>query len=122
MRLRVRREDEQVRGPVAVGQVPSPVEITDEQHVLREAARSHVALHCGKRRTFAGHDEQHIGNGRSHALELGVAYNPRPNVDLALVYKQDKVEHGIYDTTNGAIGGMRAGKYEEIGLWTQVQF
>ncbi|HEU4619284.1 MAG TPA: porin [Gammaproteobacteria bacterium] len=55
-------------------------------------------------------------------FNVGLAYSPRPKVDLALVYKQDKVENGSFTTTNGTIGGLREGKYDEIGLWAKLQF
>ncbi len=53
---------------------------------------------------------------------LGVSYQARKNVDLALVYKHDKVENGSINTSNGKIGGVNEGKYDEIGLWAQVKF
>lgn len=55
-------------------------------------------------------------------FNVGVAYRPRKNVDLALVYKQDKVENGSINTSNGTIGGVDEGKYDEVGLWAQVAF
>jgi hypothetical protein len=53
---------------------------------------------------------------------LGVAFHARKNVDFALAYKYDKVDNGAISTSNGTIGGLNSGKYEEIGLWTQVSF
>ncbi len=56
---------------------------------------------------------------------LGVSYKARKHVDLALVYKYDKVENGSISTSNGNIGGINTstnGQYREIGLWTQVKF
>jgi hypothetical protein len=55
-------------------------------------------------------------------FNVGVAFQARAKVDIAFVYKQDKVENGIYSTTNGTIGGTHVGKYNEFGVWTQVQF
>jgi len=52
----------------------------------------------------------------------GLAYHPRKNVDLALAYKHDKVENGSWNTTNGTIGGVPDGKYDEVGVWAQVAF
>lgn len=52
----------------------------------------------------------------------GIAYKPRKNIDLAFVYKHDKVENGTISTSNGTIGGVTDGKYDEIGLWAQVAF
>ncbi|MGH8314638.1 MAG: porin [Steroidobacterales bacterium] len=53
---------------------------------------------------------------------VGVAYKPRKNVDIAFVYKHDKVENGTISTGNGTIGGVTDGKYDEVGLWAQVAF
>ena len=53
---------------------------------------------------------------------VGVAYKPRKNVDIAFVYKHDKVENGTFATSNGTIGGVADGKFDEVGLWAQVVF
>ncbi len=53
---------------------------------------------------------------------LGVSYKARKNIDLALVYKHDNVKNGKISTSNGKIGGVNEGKYDEIGLWAQVKF
>ncbi len=53
---------------------------------------------------------------------IGVAYQAQKNVDLALVYKNDKVKNGTQNTSNGKIGGTNEGQYKEIGLWAQVKF
>ncbi len=53
---------------------------------------------------------------------VGVSYKARKNVDMAVVYKHDKVENGTISTSNGSIGGSNEGKYDEIGVWTQVKF
>jgi len=55
-------------------------------------------------------------------FNVGIAYKPRKNVDVAFVYKHDKVENGSISTSNGTIGGTADGKYDEIGLWAQVAF
>ncbi|HEU4601516.1 MAG TPA: hypothetical protein VFS24_06095 [Steroidobacteraceae bacterium] len=55
-------------------------------------------------------------------FNVGLAFKPRKNVDLALVYKQDKVESGTWSTSNGTIGGADKGKYNEVGIWAQVGF
>ncbi len=55
-------------------------------------------------------------------FNVGLAFKPRKNVDLALVYKQDKVESGTWSTSNGTIGGVDKGKYNEVGIWAQVGF
>jgi len=58
----------------------------------------------------------------SKYYNVGVAYKPRKNVDLALVYKNEKVEGGTISTSNGNIGGTVDGKYNEVGVWAQVAF
>jgi hypothetical protein len=53
---------------------------------------------------------------------VGVSYAARKNVDLALVYKNEKVENGSISTSNGTLGGSDDGKYSEIGIWSQVKW
>jgi len=53
---------------------------------------------------------------------IGVSYKARKDVDLALAYKNEKVDNGSISTSNGTIGGTSDGKYSEIGVWTQVKF
>ncbi|MHB8529915.1 MAG: porin [Caulobacteraceae bacterium] len=55
-------------------------------------------------------------------FNVGLSYQPVEIVDFALVYKRDKVDNGLFSTSNGVIGGLRAGTYDEIGLFTQVKF
>ena len=56
-------------------------------------------------------------------FNFGVSYKPRKNIDVSLVYKTDKVDGGgTIATSNATIGGVREGKYNEIGVWTQVAF
>ncbi len=64
-------------------------------------------------------------------FNVGLAAHPRKNVDLALVYKDEKVSGsggtaatGFINTANGNIGGLtsQGGKYQEIGVWAQVKF
>lgn len=56
-------------------------------------------------------------------FNLGLVNHPRKNVDVALVYKHDKVTGaGVVSTSNGNIGGTSGGRYDEIGLWAQVAF
>jgi hypothetical protein len=55
-------------------------------------------------------------------MNFGAAYKPRKNIDLSLVYKQDKVENGSFSTSNGTIGGSRDGTFDEIGAFAQVAF
>ena len=43
-------------------------------------------------------------------------------VDLALVYKRDEVTNGSLSTSNGVIGGVNKGTYDEIGLFGQLRW
>ncbi len=61
-------------------------------------------------------------NLKNTYYNIGVSYKARKNVDLALVYKNEKVENGSWKSSNGTIGGTNGGQYKEIGLWTQVKF
>ena len=53
---------------------------------------------------------------------LGVNFKPIPPIDLALVYKRDRVRNGFLPTSNGTIGGLDSGIYSEIGLFGQFAF
>jgi len=53
---------------------------------------------------------------------LGVNFKPIPPIDLALVYKRDRVRNGFLPTSNGTIGGLDFGIYREIGLFGQFAF
>jgi hypothetical protein len=55
-------------------------------------------------------------------FNLGVAFKPRKNVDVAFVYKDDKADAGSWSTSNGSIGGSQSGKYQEVGVFSQVAF
>ncbi|MEO8307944.1 MAG: hypothetical protein ABI616_07880 [Pseudomonadota bacterium] len=63
-------------------------------------------------------------------FNVGMAMHPRKNVDVALVYKDEKVSGGggtaatgFINTSNGNIGGLvSGGKYQEIGVWAQIKF
>jgi hypothetical protein len=53
----------------------------------------------------------------------GVVAHPRKNVDLALVYKHEKVTGGGFvNSANGNLGGLQEGKYDEVGVWGQIVF
>jgi hypothetical protein len=51
-----------------------------------------------------------------------VDFKPIKAIDLALVYKRDRANNGFLSTSNGTIGGVNKGTYDEIGLFTQVAF
>jgi hypothetical protein len=61
---------------------------------------------------------------------LGLAYKPRKNIDLALVYKYDEFKDvptatAISDSNisvPSTVGGVGSGKHSEIGVWMQVGF
>jgi len=59
-------------------------------------------------------------------FDVGLESHPIKNVDVALVYKHEKMDGGpaadSYSTTNGAAFNEADGKYDEIGIWTQVSF
>ena len=56
-------------------------------------------------------------------FNVGLAYRPRKNIDVAFVYKHEKVDGGgTVSTSNGTIGGLVDGKYDEVGVWCQVAF
>jgi hypothetical protein len=64
-------------------------------------------------------------------FNVGVTYKPIKSVDLALVYKNEKIEHGTNSLSgadaNGSytIGGTNAtndGKFSEVGLYAQWVF
>ena len=55
-------------------------------------------------------------------FNLGVQYEPVKIVDLALVYKRDKVDAGTLSTGNGTIGGSVGGTYDELGLFGQLRW
>lgn len=64
-----------------------------------------------------------LPNLKDKYINVGLVNHPRKNIDLALVYKNDKVDGGgVVATSNGNIGGVRDGKYDEVGVWAQVQF
>jgi hypothetical protein len=64
-------------------------------------------------------------------FHVGVAYKPLATVDVALVYKNEKVENGATSIGSGdangsyTIGGTKAvneGKFSEVGLYAQWSF
>lgn len=55
-------------------------------------------------------------------FNVGVSYSPTKIVDLALVYKRDKIDNGTFSTSNGTIGGSNDGTYDELGLFGQLRW
>jgi hypothetical protein len=70
-------------------------------------------------------------NLKDKYLNVGVAYKPLKQLDFALVYKNEKVDHGTNSlsgadangsyTIGGANGNLN-GKFDEVGLYAQWQF
>jgi hypothetical protein len=62
------------------------------------------------------------GPVRDNYFNAGVDYKPIPPLDVALVYKRERASNGFINTSNGSIGGLDKGTYNEIGLFGQVAF
>jgi len=69
-------------------------------------------------------------NLKDQYYNIGIQWEPVKIVDLALVYKHEKVQNGVFGTQNGTIGGVNPvglltggrGTYNEIGLFGQLRF
>lgn len=67
---------------------------------------------------------------KDNYFNVGIQWEPVKIVDLALVYKHEKVKNGFFATQNGTIGGVNIptgtntgrGSYNEIGLFGQLRF
>jgi hypothetical protein len=59
---------------------------------------------------------------RENYFNLGASYAVANGVDVALVYKRDRAENGFISTSNGTIGGIDDGTYDEFGVFTQIKF
>lgn len=59
---------------------------------------------------------------KDNYFNVGVDYKPIAPLDMALVYKRDRVDNGVWSTSNGSIGGADHGTYDEFGLWGQFAF
>jgi hypothetical protein len=62
------------------------------------------------------------GAAKDQYFNVGVDYKPIAPIDLALVYKHERTNNGFISTSNGNIGGLDHGKYDEIGLFGQLVF
>ena len=67
-------------------------------------------------------DKRNNGPLKENYFNLGASYAVAKGIDLALVYKRDRAENGFVSTSNGTIGGIEEGSYDEFGLFTQVKF
>lgn len=69
-------------------------------------------------------------NTKDQYYNIGIQWEPVKIVDLALVYKHDRVQNGTFGTQNGTIGGANPtgslvggrGTYDEFGLFGQLRF
>jgi len=59
---------------------------------------------------------------KDNYYNLGLNWEPIKIVDLALVYKRDKVDNGLFSTSNGTIGGASQGTYDEVGVFGQFRW
>ncbi|MDB5692698.1 MAG: hypothetical protein JWO81_1761, partial [Alphaproteobacteria bacterium] len=66
---------------------------------------------------------------RDNYFNFGISYSPVKIVDLALIYKRDRVDHGFFAPSNAnptnfafPIGGRNQGTYDEFGLFGQFRF
>jgi hypothetical protein len=63
---------------------------------------------------------------KDNYFNIGLQASPIKNVQVALVYKHEKMDGGIpgatFATTNGGAFSQTDGKYDEVGIWTQVAF
>jgi len=62
------------------------------------------------------------GPVKDHYFNVGATFKPIPPLDLSLVWKHETTDNGTLSTSNGTIGGLDHGKYDEIGLFGQVVF
>ena len=62
------------------------------------------------------------GAARDRYFNLGVDYKPIAPIDLAVVYKHERTNNGFLSTSNGTIGGLDRGSYNEFGLFGQLVF
>ena len=62
------------------------------------------------------------GAARDNYFNAGINYKPIAPLDLALVYKHERTDHGFLSTGNGTIGGLDHGNYSEVGLFGQLVF
>ena len=67
-------------------------------------------------------DPRTSGDVKDNYFNIGVDYKPIAPIDLALVYKREKAKNGFISTTNGTIGGLDNGTYDEIGVFGQFVF
>jgi len=59
---------------------------------------------------------------RDTYFNVGLDYKPIAPIDVALVYKHERVTNGLLSTSNGLIGGPDRGSYDEVGIFGQLGF
>jgi len=67
---------------------------------------------------------------KDNYFDVGLEAHPfnqdKKNIDVALVYKHEKMDGGptgsSFSTTNGSGFNEADGKYDEVGIWAQVAF
>lgn len=59
---------------------------------------------------------------KDNYFNAGITYSPTKIVDLSLVYKRDKADNGYISTSNGTIGGVTDGAYDEFGLFGRLRW
>lgn len=59
---------------------------------------------------------------KENYFNVGLSYAVTKGVDMALVYKRDRADNGFVPTSNGTIGGIDQGTYDELGIWGQLKF
>jgi len=62
------------------------------------------------------------GPVKDQYLNVGLNYKPIAPIDLALAYKREKTKNGFLSTSNGTIGGLNDGTYDEFGVFGQFVF
>jgi hypothetical protein len=79
-----------------------------------------------QRDTAPTYKDHYFNVGLSYAPIIRFAANapekPIKVLDLALVYKREAVDDGLISTSNGVIGGSDRGTYDEIGIFSYVNF
>jgi hypothetical protein len=79
-----------------------------------------------QRDTAPAFKDHYFNVGLSYAPIIRFAANapdkPIKVLDFALVYKREAVDDGLISTSNGIIGGSDRGTYDEIGLFSYVNF
>jgi hypothetical protein len=59
---------------------------------------------------------------KDNYFNVGLNYKPIKEIDLALVYKRDRAKNGFMSTSNGTVGGLDDGTYDEFGIFSQFAF